>query len=81
MEISIAILNFNRSKFLDRSLRSCLEQVTINKKVEIIVIDDNSKDDSLRFLSQFKKYIRIIKNTKNKGVGYCSNLAVKKSKR
>tara|TARA_Y100000816_G_C26061928_1_gene557689 strand:+ start:671 stop:1312 length:642 start_codon:yes stop_codon:yes gene_type:complete len=80
MEISIAILNFNRSKFLDRSLRSCLEQVTINKKVEIIVIDDNSKDDSLRFLSQFKKYIRIIKNTKNKGVGYCSNLAVKKAK-
>ena len=64
MEISIAILNFNRSKFLDRSLRSCLEQVTINKKVEIIVIDDNSKDDFLRFLSQFKKYIRIIKKHK-----------------
>ena len=80
MDITIAILNFNRSKFLDRSLRSCLEQLTINKKIEIIVVDDNSKDDSLKYLSQFKKYIKIIKNTKNKGVGFCSNLAVKKSK-
>ena len=80
MDISIAILNFNRSKFLDRSLRSCLEQLTINKKIEIIVIDDNSKDDSLKYLSQFKKFIKLIKNSKNKGVGYCSNLAVKKAK-
>ena len=33
MDLNIAVLNFNRSRFLDRSLRSCLEQVTINKKI------------------------------------------------
>lgn len=80
MDITIAILNFNRSSFLDRSLRSCLEQFTTNKKIEIIVVDDNSKDDSIKFLNQFKKSIKIIKNKKNMGVGYCSNLAVKKAR-
>ena len=68
MDITIAILNFNRSRFLDRSLRSCLEQVTINKKIEVLVIDDNSKDSSVRYLEQFKKYIKIIRNKKNKGL-------------
>lgn len=51
MDITIAILNFNRSRFLDRSLRSCLEQFTTHKKIEIIVVDDNSKDDSIKFLN------------------------------
>ena len=80
MDITIAILNFNRSKFLDRSLRSCLDQITTNKKIEVLVIDDNSKDNSVKYLEQFKRYIKIIKNKKNMGVGYCSNLAVKKAK-
>ena len=80
MDITIAILNYNRSKFLDRSLRSCIEQITNNKKIEIIVIDDNSNDDSLKYLNQFKKQIKIFKNKKNRGVGFSSNLAVKKAK-
>ena len=38
MDITLAILNFNRSKFLDRSLRSCLDQVLSN----------NLRDDILK---------------------------------
>ena len=80
MDITLAILNFNRSKFLDRSLRSCLDQVLSNKNIEVLVIDDASTDDSLRYLKGFEKYITIYKNKQNKGAGYCSNLAVRKSK-
>ena len=79
MDVTLAILNYNRSKFLDRSIRSCLEQLTNNKRIEILVVDDNSKDESIKYLKQFKKHIRIIKNHKNYGVGYSSNLAVRKS--
>ena len=76
-DISLLILNYNRSEFLDRSIRSCIEQITLNKSIEIIVVDDGSTDGSLGILKNFKK-IKIIRNKKNMGIGYCSNLAVKK---
>ena len=64
MDITLAILNFNRSKFLDRSLRSCLDQVLSNKSIEVIVIDDASTDESLKYLKGFEKYIKIYRNKK-----------------
>ena len=60
MDITLAILNFNRSKFLDRSLRSCLDQVLSNKSIEVIVIDDASTDESLKYLKGFENILRYI---------------------
>ena len=65
MDITLTILNFNRSRFLDRSLRSCLDQVLSNKKIEVIVVDDASTDNSLKYLKGFKNYIRVFKNKTN----------------
>lgn len=80
-DVTIAITNYNRVEFLDRSIRSCLEQIsTFNQKIEIIVIDDCSTDSSIEFLKNYQDKIRLYKNKKNMGVGYCSNLAVKKAK-
>ena len=59
--ISILITNFNKSKFLKRSISSVINQTYINK--EILVFDDCSKDNSLEILTKFKK-IKIIKNKK-----------------
>ena len=80
MDITLTILNFNRSRFLDRSLRSCLDQVLSNKKIELIVVDDASTDNSLKYLKGFKNYIRVFKNKTNRGAGFCSNLAARKAK-
>lgn len=84
LKISIAILNYNRAEFLDRSIRSCMNQETFDKDIEIIVIDDASTDNSDRIIKYFKRnYIcdlKYIKIKKNRGPGYCSNLAVRKSK-
>ena len=78
--ITIAILNFNREKFLDRSLRSCTDQILFGKTSEILFIDDCSTDNSVSKLKSFNiENLRIIRN-KNMGAGYCSNLAVKKAK-
>ena len=83
-KVSIAILNYNREEFLDRSIRSCLNQEFFDKEVEIIVIDDASTDKSDSVIRYFKKnYIcdlKYFKLKKNKGPGYCSKLAVQKSK-
>ncbi len=80
MDITLTILNFNRSKFLDRSLRSCLDQVLSNKRIEVIIVDDASTDNSLKYLKGFKNHIRLFKNKTNKGPGFCSNLAARKAR-
>ena len=82
-DITIAILNYNREKFLDRAVRSSVGQVLSGKNQEVIVIDDGSTDNSLEFLRKYNKTyknsIRTYFNKKNMGVGYCSKLAVDKS--
>ena len=67
-DVTIAITNYNRVEFLDRSIRSCLEQIsTFNQKIEIIVIDDCSTDNSLEFLKNYRDKIRLYKNKKKYG--------------
>jgi glycosyltransferase involved in cell wall biosynthesis len=81
IDISIVILNYNRANFLDRSLRSCLEQFLLGlKQLEIIIVDDSSNDDSQSFLNNYKNKVKIIRNKNNMGAGYSSNLAVKIAK-
>ena len=80
MDISLIILNYNLSQFVSRAIRSCLAQIIFRKNIEIIVVDDNSTDDSLKIINEFNNDITLIKNTSNKGVGYSSNQALKKSK-
>ena len=53
--ITIAILNFNRVKFLDRAIRSCVTQLLSNKTKEVIVIDDCSNDRSRELLREMNK--------------------------
>ena len=82
--ITIAILNYNRKEFLDRSIRSCIEQILLGtQNIELIIIDDNSNDDSIEYIKYFEKMhhnIRVYINKKNMGIGYCSNLAVRKAR-
>ena len=60
-KISILITNYNKSKFLKKSLNSVLRQDYRN--YEIILYDDCSTDSSLKILKEYKK-IKLIKNTK-----------------
>ncbi len=77
-DISVLILNYNRNQFLDRSIRSCTDQILFNNKTtEIIFIDDGSTDDSVKLVKQMKiKNLKIFKNDKNKGIGFSSRKAV-----
>ena len=62
---SILITNFNKDRFIRRSLKSCLNQ-SLNKKIEVLVFDDCSSDNSLKILEDYKNRIHIIKNKKKK---------------
>ncbi len=62
--ISILITNYNKSKFLRKSLASVISQNY--KNYEIIIFDDCSTDSSIKIINNFKK-IKLIRNKKRKG--------------
>ena len=61
--VSILIACYNKEKYINRCIRSCLAQTYNN--LEIIFVDDNSKDNSLRIAKKFKK-IKIFKKKRIK---------------
>ena len=63
--LSIIIINYNCEKYIEKCLKSCINQVT-NFKYEIIIIDDASTDKSYNKIFKYKsKAIRLIRNKKN----------------
>ena len=81
MIASIIITNYNYGKYLSRCIRSCLNQ-NINQKFEIIVIDDNSLDNSKNILKKFSsvKNFRYFVNKKNYGAAKSANIGFKLAK-
>ena len=55
--VSILIINYNNAKYLDRSIKSCLDQTF--KNLEILIFDDKSSDDSRLVLNKYSKNKRI----------------------
>lgn len=60
---SILIANYNNEKYIEECLNSILNQTY--KNIEIIVIDDDSSDNSSKIINKFKDKI-IIANKKDK---------------
>ena len=60
--ISILITNYNKSKFLEKSLKSV--QLQNYKNYEVIIFDDASTDNSLKIIKKFKKMKLIINKKK-----------------
>ncbi len=69
-KLSIIIPCFNESKTIGKILKKILNQKYIKK--QIIIVDDNSSDNSLEIIKKYSKNIdKIILHKKNKGKGAC----------
>ena len=78
---SIIIPVYNSEKFIKNTIYSIAKQKKDN--VEIIIINDNSKDKTLFFCKKLKEkysYIKIINNKKNIGVGSSRNKGIKEAR-
>ena len=64
---TVLIANYNNSKYIDECLTSVINQNY--KKIEIIVVDDNSSDNSLEILNNYTDQIKLIKKKKKIGLG------------
>ena len=77
---SIIITTFNYGRYIERAIRSCLDQSMSKHKYEIIVVDDASTDNTQQILSNYKEEIRIITFTENKGLAAARNEGVRKAR-
>lgn len=77
-KVSVIIPVYNVEKYLERSLNSLSKQ-TLND-IEIICIDDCSKDNSLEILRKFENTdsrFKIVALSENKGAAYARNMGLK----
>ena len=72
MDVSIVIVNWNSKELL----KSCLSSINNNTSgidYEIIVVDNNSSDDSKRMVKNDFPKVRLIENDVNKGFAKACN--------
>ena len=80
-DVSIIVCTYNHAKWIERCLRSLINQDFIKKdEYEVIIIDDCSKDYTQKILENFKfDNFRFYKNKKNLGLPVSLNKAIKLS--
>ena len=77
--ISIIIPVYNQAKWVQRCIRSLLNQNFKRDKYEIIIIDDASTDNSINMLKKFENEIILIKHKSNLGLPSALNTGIKSS--
>lgn|SRR5574344_48939 len=72
-KISVIIPAYNASSTIDETIKSVLNQTITN--IELIVIDDNSSDNTLEVLKKYKN-IKVLKNKKRLGPALTRNRGI-----
>lgn len=75
-DVTIIIPVYNSEQTIQRCLDSCVNQTM--KNIEIICINDGSRDNSLKILEYYSKKNNniVIVNQKNKGTGFSRNIGI-----
>jgi len=79
MQLSVIILNYNVRYFLELCLKS-VQAATVNLDAEIIVVDNNSQDESCVMVKRLFPRVILIENKENLGFSKGNNIAVAQAK-
>jgi GT2 family glycosyltransferase len=79
LKLSVVILNYNVRYFLELCLES-VHQAIKDIDAEIIVVDNNSPDDSCDMISSKFPEVKLIENKSNPGFSKGNNIGVEKAK-
>ena len=78
VKVSIILPVYNSENYLKDTIKSIIKQTYTNW--ELIIVDDNSQDNSMKIIEKFKnEKITIIKNEKNIGAALSRNKAIEKA--
>tara|TARA_R100001369_G_scaffold29172_1_gene52440 strand:- start:130149 stop:130928 length:780 start_codon:yes stop_codon:yes gene_type:complete len=79
--VSVIMPAYNSGAFISEAIQSVLAQTHTN--LELLVIDDASKDNTIEITEAFQSKdsrIKLFKNTSNKGAGITRNIGIKEAK-
>lgn len=79
MTLSVIILNYKVPYFLEQCIRS-VEAATKNMESEIIVVDNNSEDESCDMVKRLFPKVILIENKENVGFSKANNQGVARAK-
>jgi GT2 family glycosyltransferase len=75
IDVSVVVVNYNTGRLLDRMF-AALNAASGSLKVEIIVVDNASTDDSIDILESKYPLVTLLKNRTNVGFGRANNQAI-----
>ncbi|MDD4382070.1 MAG: glycosyltransferase [Candidatus Dojkabacteria bacterium] len=76
--VSIVIPVYNGERYVKESIDSCINQTYRN--TEIIVVDDESTDNTLNILKEYGEKIKVLSVKKQNGLGNVINIGIRESK-
>jgi len=77
--VTIIITAYNYDRYIERAIRSCLDQSLDNEAYEVIVVNDCSSDNTIPILENYKDQVRVFNLEKNIGLAAARNFGVKKA--
>ncbi|MDP4664682.1 MAG: glycosyltransferase [Flavobacteriaceae bacterium] len=78
--ISLIITTYNYASYVERAIRSALDQSLDNHKYEIIVVNDASTDRTKAVLENYQDECRIFNLEENVGLSAARNFGIRKAK-
>lgn len=79
--VSIIIITFNSERTLPKVLKSIETQNYPNKNIEIIVVDGNSKDSTLRIIKESKLNIKVVQSIYPRDPEACRGVGLSHAKK
>jgi len=76
--VSLILLSYNGKQYLHEKISFLINELSLFKNYELIIIDDNSMDGSIEILEKFRNtdHVKIIINPKQNGIPFSMNLGV-----
>jgi GT2 family glycosyltransferase len=78
LDLSIIIVNYNGKKYVEDCVES-IQKTTIGLNYEIIILDNDSKDESCTFIKKYFPHVQLIESKINYGFGKGNNEAFKRA--
>lgn len=77
-DVSIIVAVYNNEKYIENCIKSILKQVYPLKRIQLILVNDGSKDNSLNICNKYAKRNEniLVINQKNQGVSAARNAGI-----
>lgn len=79
MELSVIVVSHNTRELLAGCLRSVLASLASGPSYEVIVVDNASRDGTVKMLEERYPQVRLLKNERNKGFAAATNQGLRES--